>query len=836
MTSPVAQALRKRIHLLIVVPLVVIATTWPTFPRIFDADEFWLHSAFQDSWLRLWDVWHFEQALAGQTPLYFTDSIFYPQGTSLAFYSLVFPHALLMIALKAVIPADDAYNLLFLLILCFNAFCGYALIRHLMKDKWIGLFGAVVIAVATPYPYGQTVPDLIMIGTLPLTIYFVIRSVTECNWRFAALAGLCAGVTAFIGVYIWAFTLLSVAILALFLSLSFWRRKAFWGGLLIVIVVCGMTSIFRFYPMLMNRADLKQATEIYRNRSRSNDVLENFVLPNNPITGQLFGAPPDPHDDYKHSIMRNEYKEAYLGYGNLILIACAFLFLRRKRRLLPWIVILLFFATMRLGSYLTFNGIEYPDILLPEGFLQAWIPAIFGNIGQLPYYQIGVVTPLAVIASYGLDALLRTKPAAFRRFIALLCILVISIEFYIPRHGQTVERQATAFVAWLHSQAEDQVKLVHLPLVDAPVSYYSFIQSLTGYPHANGHAARLKQSARRYLNSNLLLKTWRSRRSIHCLKPNEEAFRAALSQLQTDGFTHFVVHKWLYGDQFIIQSFKNIPPVYDDGYVSIYRVSDLRLSCQNQAAELPRFIQLARSASAAPGAQSAILSVHADLPINRELFDYLDALFSDWRSLVHIYQDEGELAMQNAGARYTDIGAFTKDNQVIHLLYNTRDEDADRLNILENFDDFNLCQREANDEGAVIDHYVSREFSCALVISGNAFEVQYDNGAKLENLMAEQMHKNLDLQLMWSNLPDDAYSVSVQIFDAAGEKALGQDSVIDHVTLDRHQIDVSSLPPGDYTVKLIMYNFATGAIVSGTVSKDGARFDRALDVAAIHRA
>ena len=67
----------------------------------------------------------------------------------------------------------------------------------------------------------------------------------------------------------------------------------------------------------------------------------------------------------------------------------------------------------------------------------------------------------------------------------------------------------------------------------------------------------------------------------------------------------------------------------------------MRLSCQNQAAELPRFIQLAHFASAAPGSQTAILSIHPDQPIDSDLFDYLASLFSDWRSLLHLYLDDG---------------------------------------------------------------------------------------------------------------------------------------------------------------------------------------------------
>jgi len=134
----------------------------------------------------------------------------------------------------------------------------------------------------------------------------------------------------------------------------------------------------------------------------------------------------------------------------------------------------------------------------------------------------------------------------------------------------------------------------------------------------------------------------------------------------------------------------------------------------------------------------------------------------------------------------------------------------------------------------VIEHYVKRGFSCALIASDSQLEVRYDNGARLENYQVQTRNDYVDLQFRWSNLPDEPYSLSIQVFDAAGEKLLGQDSVIGHVTLDRQRLDLSSLPPGDYNVKLIMYDFESGAIVSGEEITSGARFDRYLEVATIH--
>ncbi len=834
----IAGWLRNHRHVLLIVPLVVIAITWPTFPRIFDSDEFWLHVRHHDKWLRIWDAWHVEKALAGHAELYYTDFIFHPQGTSLAFYAMVVPHALLMIALETIISADDAYNLLFLLILCFNAFSGYALIGHLIKDKWISLFGAVVFAAATPFPSGQTAPDIITIGTLPLTIHFIHRFVSERRLRFAALAGLCAGITAFVGVYVFAIGLMTVGIFVLMKALSFWRQRAFWSGLLVLVSVCGLTSVLRFYPMLRDHADLAQAVESYQGRTRSNDVLEHFVLRNNPLTGHLFGAPLVAYDDSDRSEIRQEYKDAYLGYINLFLIGCAFL-LRPRRRLLPWIVILLFFAALRLGSYLTFNGIHYTDIALPDRLLKDAFPALFGNIGRPQYYQIGVVMPLAALSAFGLAALLRSKPARSRRLVALLCIVVVCIEFNTPRIGQTLYPQSTAFIAWLQREPEDEIKLIHLPLGVGQVSHYYYLQTVADYPHANGLSSRLKAKAFRYIEGNWLLRAWYDSRSVHCLPHSRPQITQALEQLLGDGFTHVVFHNWIYGDFLIGHTFWQVPTAYHDEFVSVYRLNDLRYICEHtgtsdSAASHSDLSILARTPWVLPGKGSSILSFHPSDSIDADRFAYYSALFSEWESLLHLYVEDGELVTQNSGDGYMDISALQNNNQVIYITYDGGDSHAmpGSHYAVEGFD---LCQRETHEGGSIIESYVRRDFSCALIASDSPFQVQYDNGAMLNNLLVQSDSDTLEIQLMWIALPDEAHSVSLQVFDAAGDKALGQDSVIGHITLDRQRIDVSSLPPGDYRVKLILYNFETGAIVSGTVSEDGARFDRELTTAMMER-
>ena len=811
--------LRNHWHALVIVPLVVIVMTWPTFARIFDGDEFWLHVEQRDKWLRFWDAWHLERVLAGQVELYYTDSLFHPDGVSLAWQQVVYPHAALLLMLENVMPADSAYNLLFLLILCFNAFCTYALINHFIDDKWIALFGAVVAAVSVPFPHGSTSPDLILVGTLPLTIYFLCRAIKESRWRFTALAGFFAGMTAFISLYVFVFIFFTASIFAVYLALSRWRQPAFWRHLLLMVVICASISILRIYPIVADAPGFQAGSEYYQDRLRSNDVLDFFVLSPNPFSGEflhaLFNVPPD-----------STHKRAYLGYINLFFIGCAILHKPYRRRLAPWVVTLVFFALMRLGDYLTINGAAYTDVLMPERVLSGWFPSLFAHIGIQEYYQIGAVLPLALLSSFGLARLLGPQPARLRAALALAAAFIVACEFYVPRYGQTLEDSKTAYIDWLGTEAESPINLINLPLDIENPRYFLYRQTLTDRPHAFGFANRRPRFATPYIHRNLLLSRWNNSRSVHCLPHNERTFLTALDRLLDDGFTHVVVHNWLYGDQFINHSFRNVPVSFDNGLVSVFRLPDLRLSCESSHIELAPFRHFAESPSAFPGRRSSIISFHPSESIDEDLFAYLASLFSDWRSLVHLYLDGGELRIQNAGESIRDLESFARDNQVIYLIYNLRDLESATLPSQLTFERFNLCLREEHQDGAVIELYLVRDFSCTLVDSGQALHVDYDNGASLANALVKITRDFLEIQLMWSSLPSETHSVSLQIFDAAGAKVLGQDSIIGDASLERYLVDMSDLEPGAYAVKLVVYNYETRRSVPGTVSRTGERFER----------
>ena len=334
------------------------------------------------------------------------------------------------------------------------------------------------------------------------------------------------------------------------------------------------------------------------------------------------------------------------------------------------------FSILRLGHFLTVNGQEYRNILLPEHYLSEWLPAIFGSIYDQRLYQFAAVVPLAILASFGLARIIRSKSRRVRASVVLISVLIVSVEFYAPPLDYTVQRAKMAYFDWLSKEADSSIKLVNLPQGTRNALYYLFLQTFNDYPLAFGYSHRNPVSAKTYIRSNALLNAWEDDRSIHCLPHNERVYTSALDQLLTDGFTHVVVHHWFFGDQFIIHSFRNIPAAYDDHFVSVYRLRDLPLSCDSSHIDLPVFRHFAASPAANPGLRTSILSFHPSESIDEDLFTYLASLFSDWRSLVHLHLDDGKPVIQSAGESSRDLEAFARDNQVIYLLYDSRDTDA----------------------------------------------------------------------------------------------------------------------------------------------------------------
>ena len=94
--------------------------TWPTIIYVVDASAFWLPTGNKDVWMKFWDAWRLPFIIADSRNYYFSEGLFYPDGLSLVYHNFSFPHMLVFGALQQVMPASNAFNLSFLLIVGAN--------------------------------------------------------------------------------------------------------------------------------------------------------------------------------------------------------------------------------------------------------------------------------------------------------------------------------------------------------------------------------------------------------------------------------------------------------------------------------------------------------------------------------------------------------------------------------------------------------------------------------------------------------------------------------------------------------------------------------------------
>ena len=576
------QSLRNAIvnhrHFLIVVTILIVAMTWPTILYVFRTDVFWLPIDSGDIWIEFWNAWYGKLLISGEAHLSHTDLSFYPKGVSLAFHYFNLAHMVVFGSLQLLIPASNAFNLSYLLIIFTASLSAYIYLNYLFNDKWISLFGAVVFG-CSGYVVGRPMhPGVAILVTVPLSLYFLHRGVLESRRSLALISGLLVGATAFIGLYIFVCLVLTVCGYVLYFALTNGRDKRFWLSIAVVVVVIGIAGAVRVYPMLTDDRALDSILKKSGVLEHENDLLQNFINYENPLYNRLitnrvtsaFVKLPDP----------GRWNTSYLGYVPLLLIGIGVVDHRHRKRMLPWAILMACFLLLRLGSILTINGHEIAGFLLPKHYLDELIPVVFEAFYSTDHFQIGALFPLAVLSSFGLLVLLQRVPESRRTWPVLILIALLAVEYYrSPPQTRIVADEETAFLDWLASENDQDIVLINLPMNRGNSKTYLFYQTLTGYPQAEGLATRTPPEAYDYIRSNLLLGTWRNKDSIVCAEANRGAYLSALDQLNRDGFTHIVLHYRLIRQETVADSFAAIEPAYQDDFVAIYRLRDLRESC-----------------------------------------------------------------------------------------------------------------------------------------------------------------------------------------------------------------------------------------------------------------
>ena len=830
----VSKAFRNHLHFIIIVPLLIIVMTWPTSVNIFDVKALRWPTSSGDIFMKFWDAWYGKLMLAGQADFFRTDLLFYPNGLSLAYHNFSLPNMIVFGGLQEVLPTTNAFMLTFLLTLLANVISAYVALCYLFRNKWAALAGAVLFGIN---PYMLVHPqhsEVITVATLPLSLYAFHRGVVGKRMKWMVVAGALCGISAFIGMYVFVCLLLTMVIYSLHLALKFWREPQFWKSLILLLAVAGAISMIRIYPMIADTQKLDAALNKSGAFERSSDVLVYFVNGRHPLAplvlSLLFGgSPPAAPSD------------GYLGLVPLLIIGLGFLRPGYRRKMILWFAVALFFALLRLGSVLKIGGVTFADILLPKHYLEDLFPWIFGAFWDTTFFHIGLLFPFAILVCYSLKILLGSMSPRRQAAVSLVVVILVAFEYYQPPLWTfSSESSQHKWIDWLGTEeSQDSIRVVNLPMGRIPSKYYGFYQTLNGYPHAEGLAARTPNESYRYIDSNLLLNTWRLRRSVHCLPTNQAEYDSSLDQLAGEGFTHIIRHRLLPGAVRISHGFASVPASYEDGHVSIYRFENMRDSCKNAALHgkdaMAHLTGLVLSAPVRPDPAIPVLSIHPSRAIADEVFRLYGDLLSSWRSFFHIYQHDSEVQFQSSDPWYTDLEHISSRNNFILLTYDPSQTDpqAGSGNGETDLRHFKPCQRVMETADTIAEFFVKSDFPCDLVTSDNPFQVRYDNNIQLANFLHKMDEEYIDLYFWWKNRPLDTPAISLQIFAEHGAKFAQQDFTVGHEPLAQHRLDLSSLTPGDYVAKLILYNYDTGVSVPGTVTSSQTHFDRELEIARI---
>lgn len=561
----------------------VLVTLAATFPLITHLGGDWM-PAFnsEDMKLKLWDLWRMQRMTATGAPLFHTTATFAPRGISLLFHSTSHTTTLVMQLIATALGNLTAYKVVALLGLLITAYAAYLLIVDLVGRRVPAWLGGAIYAFA-PFHIAHTFshPDLTQLAPLPLAAMLLIRALTTASLPAAVGAGLMVGLAGWTSLYVLIFTGFTLAPLAVYYLLEGrrWQQRRTWLLIGVIALLSVVTVAPRFAPALLHPATLSEAVEAKIATDVQIDLAAYVIPTHHTLLTPLLVRPP------LHFHLKMRETPPYLGIVPLLLAVVALIRYRRKGLIWLWAALAVLFAVLSLGPTLEFAGHDYPSIALPARLLYG-----IGPIEAIrPYlWVVPLLLPLAVLAAFGLDAVLSAvlQPAV-RAALTVALIALVMFEYWVGPIDMERLRPSDA-TQWIAAQGGD-FALVNLPITYGEGKQYLLEQTQHGHPIAGGMIGRMPADAYATIDANPLLHAWRAGEG--CLGVPPGGFERAIDAVLADGIRYVVIH-WEPAEARGVKNefrefFADLQPVYADDEVSIYAVADLRgVVCPNAVSAL----------------------------------------------------------------------------------------------------------------------------------------------------------------------------------------------------------------------------------------------------------
>lgn len=252
---------------------------------------------------------------------------------------------------------------------------------------------------------------------------------------------------------------------------------------------------------------------------------------------------------------------------------------------------------------------------------------------------------------------------------------------------------------------------------------------------------------------------------------------------------------------------------------------------------VPHYQNLLYEPSINPRRSDFVVSFHQDTPLNhKKQLDYYGRRTGSWRGLIHIWNDEsGNPKVLSTDTRYDSVASMARWNFPLWLIYNPQETDLQAMSVFTDdfLNQFHSCGRYLETANTVIELYIKQSIPCQLLTAEKPLSLNYDNGTELANILAQHDVGKLGISLWWTNTIANKYAISIQVFDIQNDKVAQLDDVVGGEPVHGYSLDLFGLAPGDYTVRLILYDFENGEGQAGTITAAGQRFERSVDVGRI---
>lgn len=170
--------------------LLTLFFTYPISLSFFDA----IPGYGGDANIFIWNLWWMKKALTElHTNPFWTDFLFFPDGVSLVFHSLVPLQGLLSLPLQPLLGLIATNNLFVLLSFVLSAYGTYLLIDFLVGDRRAAFVGGVIFAFC-PYKFAHLLGHFNLTATqwLPFYILFLLKLIDSNAPKTAGLSLACA--------------------------------------------------------------------------------------------------------------------------------------------------------------------------------------------------------------------------------------------------------------------------------------------------------------------------------------------------------------------------------------------------------------------------------------------------------------------------------------------------------------------------------------------------------------------------------------------------------------------------------------------------------------------